>query len=251
MRFGFIIIVLLTTGCVSLEVPISGNRFITPEVSGELGKGKLGGSVYSTTNIVLMRDMDADPKDTSHPDLRSGSALGINGTLGVWDRIDLQLDSALGLGAIVQVVGNPANSAQSKDWSLAIHSHLGRSVEEKSVDSSLRSYTVAGKAKNLDWDYGAVLGYRADESTLPYIGISESRIRASGEVVKKDKSSGAETTFIIEEANGVSRAINLGVHFGSAQGFYATLETGYMHTIWPNTESFGRTVYGIRMGGAW
>ena len=239
------------SSCVSLEVPVSGNRFITSEVSGELAKGKAGGSVYSTTNIVLVRDIDESPQDTDHPDLRGGGSIGAFGSLGVYEKLDLRLDSALGVGAIFQVLGNSSLTVKTGDWSMAIHTHVDEKNLDKNISSGSRSYTIDSHALAFTLDYGAVAGYRTADGVLLYLGLGETRIRALGEVKRKKKDSGEEFNYTIEKATGVARSANVGVHFGESRGFFATLECGYMMTYWPNTDSFERMVYGVSMGGAW
>jgi hypothetical protein len=237
--------------CHTIKTPIPGNHFISPEVSGELLKGRVGSSFASETHVVLARDIMETPSETNNPDLRTGNSLNLFASLGVWEKIDVRLDSALGLGGVIQIFGKSAKDAIPGNWSIAIHSHAGSSSRSEEFSSSGHSYDVKGTAESTRIDIGTVAGYRVNENFLPYVGIASTRTRASGETKKIDKSNGETNTYMIKERTGDSKTLNIGFYFGSASGWFGTLETGYMVTTWPDTKSFGTVVHGANCGYSW
>lgn len=239
------------TACVSLNMPIAGNRFLLPEVQGEPGEGKAGASAFSATDVVLVRDLDDSPEEVDHPDLRGASQIGISGAVGLLERFDLHVDTALGLGGVVQLLGDTQQASDTGNVSLALHSHVLSRRSEETLDSSSRSYTVSAKSSSTLIDYGAVAGYRVDRNALVYFGVARTQINAAGNATRRARDTGAEVTYDIDSARGISNVVNVGTHLGEPDGFFTTLEVGYSITSWPKTDTYGRLTYGLSTGYAW
>ncbi|MCX6116896.1 MAG: hypothetical protein NT027_05100 [Proteobacteria bacterium] len=247
----FVLSTMPVFGCVSLETPVSGSRFVIPEVRGSFGKGEIGGGLISTTNIVMVRDADASPEITDKPDLRSGNDVNYFGRLGLLNFLDIHIDSAAGLGGIIQLVGKPSTEATEGSWSLAAQGHVAEFLRKGELDSSSRSYIIKTEARAKHIDYGVIVGLRRSSSLLLYASVIQSRVTASGDVKKINRESGDTKQFIVDPEESLSNIINLGCKFGENDRMFAMLETGYMQTTFPRAENFNRPVAGLNIGFAW
>ncbi|MEK7357539.1 MAG: hypothetical protein AAB250_13890 [Bdellovibrionota bacterium] len=244
----------LFTGCAT-KLYIPGNRFMSPEASGELLKGdfKVGG--VGVTHVEVADDITSASPNTT-PLLLKNSSMELGLQLGLASRLDAYYNIVFGapsaVGLKLQLIGDTAQNSKKGNFSLAI---AGGAF----IGNLKTTATVGSDTGNSDVNFGGYealipIGYRANDGFLVYVTPFQSHVTAAVDI--KRTSGGVTTTTAQPNGFGVMRGVTLGLRLGG--GFFLALEASGTETTWtreqPSTlesTKFSDTAIGAAIGGQW
>ena len=186
----FLCILLFSACSINIKKPTT--RFITPEVSGELWKGKFGAFINGAANIQVVDNKFADSPGTD-PELSESFDFGLELGLGLSSNVDLYYSSYFsgpGIGGVkVQLLGDNQQNSKAGNFSLTPFAGWmwgGFGSETVSGDETAKS-----SVRLSGTEAGMSFGYRAKELVLVYSTLIYARMLCD--------------TTLDQEENGVTR----------------------------------------------
>jgi hypothetical protein len=215
-------ILLILSSCgstIGVRSPL--NSFISPEAAGETFKGEVNGflSIASKNNIEL-DDSSGTIKKTVSQDNEVEDTIGLNGTMGIIERLDVVVISPGSktptlLGLKYQVIGQGRTKAVKGNHSLSIVALLGNQESTQENDDAVEFVATdeeaTGDMQIESTDIRLIYGYRFENRKMVYGGLSSVKINYDVEL------SSDNLAFDNREISGAASAI--GAHLGMA--FYA------------------------------
>lgn len=237
MRNLLFICFVFLCGCVSQNVYLPNQSFLSPETAGTFGKGSVGFGLFKQTRITVVENTTTNPPiDTvSFSECSTDDAdcllymIGLNAQVGLISGLNFTYKSGE-FGLQYQFLGD----SKSEGLKSSIYFGYGSSGSEKNKDSADNSKS--------DTKYTAPafsLGYRFSPTFLAY--LSYSPISASTKTTVNVSSNRYEYDDTGKHDRG-----SLGAQFGSNNG-YILLEGTYSKTTWSRTTDSRE---GVTLGGA-
>lgn len=247
--------VLILNSCsTTLDFKQPGNRFYTPETTGE--KAAVSGSLHyaqgiKTTVTEIYRGSIFSDRVTvnNEPSLDESRGLGIQGKLGVDEIVDLELtkdhDTPFLIGAKIQAYG--AGTKQREDGlKLAFGAGVGMGEEESDTISITDSTDTRSYKATVDifkWNFYSSIGYRTKEDLLFYISGYYTKNETESQVTSDDNQFNAFT----REDDVLNTGANLGFQFLFNKGF-VQIEVGRQKVKFAESRSLYATPVGVSLG---
>ncbi len=249
-----LLVPVLLAGCASVSFDVQNNRFLTPENNGETFAGKLGVGYGSKSRVVLVDSADLETGVIDDPKVQADDGFTALLEMSAVPKLDFFYGPS-GLGAKVQVLGQPASLAKQGDLSLAfaLGGDWGKTEKKDSYDLSGNSYEEVGEAVYRIIDYMSIVGYRLEKDSLLYANFGFTTFSASGSITKKTSSNGTETSHTettIPEGSGRQISLLIGYEI-SGEHFFGIVEPGFVQTRWDGADTLGRGVFGLAGGIKW
>jgi hypothetical protein len=213
-RLSLLGLIFLLGGCatvVAVELPTQ--RMVTPEAQGSLLAGNAYFGYGSNARVVLADALgDAEPNvDSPHAENANNAHLGVD--LGLLERLDVTASTHRGLGAKLQLLGEPRAKASAGNYSLAVTGSVGRTSARQTGDFE---YDVTGKRIQVEtealatyYDGAVIAGRRLGEDHLLYLSLGVTPFSAEGSFTRDID--GEETeSWTVDESDGHVRNALLG-----------------------------------------
>lgn len=218
------------------------NSFISPEAAGETLKGEVNGylSISSKNNIEL-DSFDGTIKKTVGRDDEIEDTIGLNGSLGIIDRLDIvgvspgsKTPTLFGLK--YQLLGQRRIKASKGNHSLSIVGLFGSQISIQENDDAIELIAEDEEAKTEmtieTSDIRLIYGYRFQEMKMIYAGLSSVNIQFEGELESDN------AAFNGESISGGATAIgaHLGLAFYAKQAFHMKIEAAGQKIKWRDNQ---------------
>jgi hypothetical protein len=227
-NFFLVVLLLNWSGCGSVTLNMSSNRFISPE-SGASG---FESGVQGVNRVTIVPDASTVPPNVNSPyfggtDLDAFIAINAH----AWKQIDVFASCGFGgvpiIGLKLQILGDSYQQAKEGDFSMAITVGGGYIAQGSDagfnvpVGSSAWKYSRELSAE----DASLIVGYRLHHLLLAYGGPFATKYQAQGTITQ---SSGGATdvTNYPYGGTGLQKGVNLGVELGHT--LYYKLEVAWV-----------------------
>jgi hypothetical protein len=238
----------LLPGC-SVNIKKPNNRFVTPEVSGDLWKGKFGAYLTGSTNIQVVENKFNDAPNTD-PELEQSSDFGLELGLGITPRLDLYYSANFvgpGVGGVkFQLLGD--NLASSKAGNFSLTPFAGWMWGGFSSETTSGEETAKSSVRLSGLEAGISLGYRVKELVLPYLTVFYSRLL--GDTIVDQEENGVSRKGVVDiGGEGEFKTAAIGVVFGKR--IFFQIEACYTEATWRRTHptEIGADKLGVGYGG--
>jgi hypothetical protein len=253
MRYFLLLSFCLFSCAAQIKVKTPTVGLISPEALGGLGKFELGAGLSGTPALELTSNGALSSPDVSTPRVIHDSRFFVQGGLGILRRLDIYFDPGAWANAKLQLIGKPFTEAKKGNFSASLiggfawKNEDGRGSDlDFSKDKGISvSPNIRYTLKATQWKGGFLLGYRALDPVLFYLGGHRYEHRYSGGY---DNVSGRDGRYA---GRAHATSANLGLELSFGKGFVARLEDAYTVTKIPSAgarsseHSFGFYLGGI------
>lgn len=251
MKISILLSLLILTSCTSY-VRTLGNRMISPESQGSLGKGSFEIRAHQSKRDQLNFENDSTTNNVQ----RAGSpyAAGLMGELGLLNRLDIYLIpstvSSTIYGLKFQFLGKPESEAKKGNFSTSLVLGYGSFSDETNGNNDLEDF-FEGNVEDLEvdtthQDVGLIVGYRWAEKFLQYANAIYLRETVEGKVTSDSGTlDNAKFTFY---QDGMIYSTGFIIYFGTSH-----LKLDYSHFVsdWSRTEKTTVNTANFALGFNW
>jgi hypothetical protein len=215
--------------CSDVELDVLLSRLDSAETVGA-GAIDLDFGVKSHANVGIVENIDDGPGVESHPAISSSYSPAVDVTLGIGDRVDVQIGGVLGddsvnptLRAKVQLFGAPMSQARAGTLSIAASLGAGYfSTEETDAYNVIDGDEYVGELSATSADAALVVSYRPRDRTMFYGGPFVTRMDydyrwrhySQDALVERDRTDGSVR----------SRGLNMAFWHGIGRRWYWEIE---------------------------
>jgi hypothetical protein len=220
---------LVGPACTSLHAELPASRFESPEVNGTGRRFNLSTNISAAHDDVVTPDASARPPDFNQPQLKDDTLLGLAGSFGLVNRLDIGVRSTFGPSPTMfvvkyQILGPTRSEAKKDDVSLAITASAGGGKSTKAGDQSGTfgpgGHNWNGTTEVLTTDVALILGQRLSDRLLVYGGGFYSNYKINSTIDQDPSSDGSSPAASYSQTHGgYQMGANVGLEFNFGIGY--------------------------------